>query len=249
MQISKISQNNNFSNLQAKSPRTFSSQPSSVNFTGGLPKSNFFEPLAKAFEPVTSAFGKMVGGIAIGYGKLLNTKFAHNVIEGTEKTNVVNHISAAIGLIVSGTYISRTLKNKKMDPDQKITLAINNGIVAVVSTVMGYTVSKVFAKTVDKFVRKYTAVNYRNPNIKTLRFGAAAAASMVIFSMMYRYVSPVLVTPIANTLGNRILANKKAEADALAKGKTQTKAPATPAPPVAATTAPVVAAAPPIVKK
>lgn len=201
MQISRISQNN-FVASPAKTQREYNPQQSNVNFTGAMPTS-------KIFKPISSVYNKLVDGIAVGYGKLLDKNITQKIIAKSANSHVVNHLAAAIGIVVSSTYISSTLKNKQMDPEQRTTLAINQGIVSVVATTMGYTVSNALGKTVDKFVRKYEAVNYKNPNIKGLKSGANIAASLAIFSLMYRYVSPVLVTPIANAIGNKVQANKK----------------------------------------
>jgi len=217
MQVARISQNNqtnrNSLSLPAKTQRNFSAKQSNVKFTGALPESKIFEPIKKIFKPVTFLCDKLVGGIAIGYGKLFNSKFFQNMVKKTEenKVDVVKHISAFTGLIISGLYITKTLGNDKLDPAQKTTLAVNQGIVSLTATTLGYTVGKLLEKKVDKFVRKYVAVNYKNPALKTLQGGARAAAQMMIFATMYRYVSPVLVTPIANSIGNKIQAKKEAK--------------------------------------
>lgn len=43
--------------------------------------------------------------------------------------------------------------------------------------------------------------------------GMDIAKKLLIFTLIYRYVVPVAVTPIANTLGDKYLANKKAKAE------------------------------------
>ena len=170
MQISRVSQHNFNNVLPSKINSVSQPQQANVNFTGALPKSKFFEPLKKVFKPVTFVYGKLINGVVKGYSSLLDTKFAQNIIDKSAKSEVVKHISAAIGIIVSSTYISSTLKNKNMASDQRTTLAINQGIVAVAATTMGYTVSKVLDKTVAGFVRKYSAVNYGHNNSESKRF-------------------------------------------------------------------------------
>jgi len=71
-------------------------------------------------------------------------------------------------------------------------------------------------KHIDKFVRKYSAANINHKELSVLRKGLGGAVGMMVFGLMYRYVAPVLVTPIANNIGNRIQAAKEAGNQALA---------------------------------
>jgi hypothetical protein len=224
MQISRIQQHK-FNNLPAKTQREYNPQLANVTFTAGLPKSSFFAPLKKLFKPVTDRVNlmgdKLVNGIALGYAKLIKTDTFKTVVEKSAKVNVVEHLSALIGLMISGLYIKRTLSSDKLAPEQKTTLAINQGIVSGVATSLGYVVTGGMNNQVNKFVRKYAAVNYNDNQLKSLKMGVQAAASMAIFSTMYRYVAPVLVTPVANAIGNKVQAHKKASA---AKAMSQTSA-------------------------
>jgi len=197
-----------------------------VNFTGkdpseiinGINKSRFFEPIKKFFKPVTNILSSFknqtMNSIAKGYAKLLNTKMAEKIIKITEsnKIHIVKHISAFIGLIISGLYIQKTLTNDKLDPQKKTTLAINQGIVSALATTLGYTFDGFAGKKVEKFIRKFSAANINDTSLPILRKGIKGAASMIIFATMYRYVAPVVVTPIANHIGNKIQAKKEAEA-------------------------------------
>ena len=192
-----------------------------ISFTGENPsvigKSKFFEPVKKFFKPLTntctSIKNNIIDLIAKGYAKLLKTAIADKIISKTEtnKIKVVKHISAFIGLIISGLYIHKTLSNDKLDPQKKTTLALNQGIVSLTATVLGYTVDGLAGKQIDKLIRKYSAANMGDESLTTLRKGVKAASSIMIFGLMYRYIAPVVVTPIANHIGNKIQAKKEAE--------------------------------------
>ena len=233
MQISRISQHN-FNTLSAKPQRAFNPKSANVKFTGGMPESSFFAPLKKLFKPVTAAVksgaDSLVNSITRGYSKIIETKFFKNMVAKTAKNkiDVVKHLSATIGLIISGLYIKRTLANDKLAPEQKTTLAINQGIVSATATTLGYSVEGLTRKKIDIFARKYSAVNYKSPGLKSLQGGIKAATQMMIFATMYRYIAPVLVTPIANTIGNNIQAKKKAAA-AAAKSQVQSQSNSAPA--------------------
>ena len=66
---------------------------------------------------------------------------------------------------------------------------------------------------VKPIIHKYREVNSAKPNLPHAVKGLEMAKGLLIFSMMYRYISPVLVTPLANKAGNW-LNNKLDERDA-----------------------------------
>lgn len=222
--------------------KKFSGQPqqtSTPSFTGVnadavkvASKSKFFEPVKKFFKPVSNAcnsgMDKLTDGIAIVCSKIMKKKSFEKIVLKTEKANldVVKHISAAIGVIISGLYIYKTMTNEKLEPEKRTTLSINQGIVSVVATTLGYTFDKLADKKVNKFIRKFAAVNIEDKALKSYQGGIRAAASMMIFGTMYRYVAPVLVTPIANSIGNRVQENKKAQKALVKTATADTPAPA-----------------------
>ena len=106
------------------------------------------------------------------------------------------------------------MTNDKLEQSKRTTLSVNQGIVSVVATSMGYSVDNLLGKQVDKFARRFEAVNHGNKDLKLWKGGIKAAASMMVFGTMYRYIAPVLVTPIANSIGNRIQAKKEAKSAA-----------------------------------
>ena len=151
-----------------------------------------------------------------GVAKVLKSKTAQKIIDKTAASdfNIVKHLSALNGLIISGMYVTRTLNNDKLDPERKQTLAINQASVSVVSTILGYSFDKIANKQIDKFIQRFQAANYGKGAAKLSEYagGVKAAASMMIFGTVYRYLSPVLVTPIANKLGNMLQERKAAKA-------------------------------------
>ena len=137
----------------------------------------------------------------------MNNKKAQKLFDKTAKsdTNIVQHLSAAKGVLISGMYAYRTLTNDKLDPERKRTLAINQIAVSAVSTILGYTFSVGANKKIDKFAEKFMAANMNTVKdahkMSGLVGGIKAASALMIFSTVYRYLSPVLVTPIANKIG------------------------------------------------
>lgn len=150
---------------------------------------------------------------------IMNNKHAQKLFTKTAKSdvNIVQHLSAAKGVLISGMYAYRTLTNDKLEPERKRTLAVNQIAVSAVSTILGYTFSVGANKKIDKFAEKFMAANMNTVKdagkMGSLISGIKAASSLMIFSTVYRYLSPVLVTPIANKIGAIINAKHAEKAE------------------------------------
>lgn len=167
-------------------------------------KSSFFSPLTKPFK---KGYEWLTDKMALFIGKeILSTDTMAKIIKKTEKSKMVAHISCATSLIISGLYMHQTLKNKKLDNKKKVTLAINQGSVAVLSAFMGYTIDSYINKAIDKYriPEKFIAANASNPKIGKYVDGIRCAIPLIVFGTVYRFLTPVLVTPIANWLGDKV---------------------------------------------
>lgn len=204
----KVFQNFMGGNVQQDSKKT-------VAFTGAQPtKSKFFDPLKSLFAPFKALSGKITDQIAYGLGKVISHDRFKNVVDKTEKSkvDVVKHISALISIIISSMYMKKTLENDQLEPEKRTTLAINQGIVCGLSTILGYSFDKAVDRPVKEFTKKFLERNVVDADLAAkYADGIKAASSMMIFGMMYRFIAPVLVTPIANAIGNQIQANKEAK--------------------------------------
>ena len=141
---------------------------------------------------------------------------------------LTEHMMTLGSLITSSVYMTRTLQNKDLDPERKKTLAINQGLCFFIPTAAAYTVNRVLDKHIKDFeyyvsnkmqyAQDYskfsgTEVPKFARNMKNVK-GIRILSSIGIFALTYRYVTPVLVTPFANWLGDKLNARsaaKKAE--------------------------------------
>ena len=246
-----------------------------VAFSGwfGLPSgSKFLEPLNKGFDAFTDK-------IARYYTKpLYQSKAGKWLAWQKDSDQIVNHMQSIGSIIVSGMYMSLTLKNKNMDEETKKKLSINQGLTWLAATLGAYGLDSVLDSIWDKHVSLKHASKFlcdpenkefadkqvlykklvddwekHNKELKKM-FDAKPAAekkgflglrkkfkpisatkfiektfnngelvkelkgldvikSLVIFGTMYRFISPVAVTPIANMIGDLIFTKheKKAE--------------------------------------
>lgn len=212
-------------------------------FTGNVSnvfpaKSKLFKPFENAYDSLTDFIAKKFVGPAMDSGVVkwyaLKTK--------TNKL-MVNHINAVNSFVISGLYMYKTLTNKQMDKDRKKTLAINQGMTLGISTAGAYALDGSLNKWWGKVTQKYAAIHSGDKNlienfkiaknkgivkdledyaIDVLKSDKLAkeikamdvAKKLLIFAMVYRYITPVLVTPIANKIGERLLEKKRERAEA-----------------------------------
>lgn len=178
-------------------------------------KKNIFDKIGEAYSKVMSpAEDKM----AKWFVKLLEKKpverLARKISEHPSiKNKLTAHLIVLGSTALSAFYAIKTYNNKNMDEDKRKTLAINQALVWGVSTIMAYSFDN-WARTKfnDKILKKFTIANGKlakeNPKkLKTLTTGMEIARTIVIVDMVYRFIAPVIVTPLANYIGNRI--NKK----------------------------------------
>ena len=75
-------------------------------------------------------------------------------------------------------------------------------MVTTLSTVLGYAINDSLGNFSKQLGYKFREVNQGHPALERRMKGFNTAKSLLIFSMMYRYVAPVLVTPLASKVGN-----------------------------------------------
>ena len=164
------------------------------------------------------------------YGKrLIESDRASKISEklGKIKGGSTQFLTTLGSFITSSVYVHQTLTKKDLDPERRKTLAINQGLCFVVPTIAAY--------SVDKIIRDWTkAKEYRfsglqERKIEMTRFkgdiqkatemeanlgnklkGIRVLASLSVFTLIYRFATPVLITPVANWISNKINENKKA---------------------------------------
>lgn len=164
---------------------------------------------------------KLTELIANTYGKfILNNKALRKFskwLANADKNDATRHFQVAGSLVTSSAYMMATLKNKDIEKKNGRTLAINQGLGFIVPTVAGYTVD-----TLLRGFNKILEYAYSGSNEKKIALGnmtkeesnAALATlskrlrgfrtcmSIITFTMIYRYLAPVAITPAANKLGN-----------------------------------------------
>ena len=135
------------------------------------------------------------------------------------------HMSVLGSLITSGMYVQQTLTKKELDPDKRRTLAVNQTLGFIIPTIAAYGVNSKMNDWIKKKEYRFTGRQQHNIDIAKLegnlekakeiekalgtkKNGVRILADLMTFTLIYRYVVPVLITPIANKIGDKINASK-----------------------------------------
>jgi len=205
-----------------------------MSFTGN--ESRFFDWLVKPTERLNDRIGEWLAKNFTE--KVFNNKTIDR-IAGRYKDNdrFYTHIATVSSIITSGLYAYRTVSNNKLDKDRRNTLAINQLLTLGVSILGSYTIDKALSNKWKNLQIKYAGAQLNDPKFyekfkaqkehklysyigETFEYkkaeeiasrlnGFELLKKMVILSMVYRYLVPVLVTPIANKLGDKHLEVKQ----------------------------------------
>ena len=102
--------------------------------------------------------------------------------------------------------MQQTASSKKIEKDQKPAMIINQGITALACTAGAYLIDGKVNKMLDKFKGVYKRVNPQmEQELLDKRLGAIRLLGpLVIFTTIYRFVGPVILTPVANYISEKI---------------------------------------------
>lgn len=162
------------------------------------------------------------------YGKhIANSEPLRNFCEKMSKKNigdVTTHMQVLGSAITSATYMQTTMKNKNFDKDNARTLAVNQFLCFVIPTIGAYVVDRAITDLKKQMEYNYAAklekaasnaigkekdkiLAMKGNNIKGVRI----LLGILTTTLLYRYITPVAVTPLANKIGNKMNAKKKAQ--------------------------------------
>ena len=209
--------------------RANQSQQDNVLFKGGKPPKK-----PNALNKFVSYIGETMGNL---YGRPLIES------EGMAKVSaklsdmpggLTQGMQTVGSLLTSSAYVYGTVTNKKLDPEKRKTLGINQVLCFIVPTIAAYTVDKLLNNWIKSKEYRYSGLQQQaaadaklNGNLAKSKEiieslgnkvkGVRVLASLAVFTIIYRYATPVLITPIANKIGDKINANKQRKREEQAK--------------------------------
>ena len=208
MRIQNINNYSQYNNIAKNNNSTANYNSSNPNFKGAK-ESKFGEWIGKTYAKY---YAKPL------YNQMWLHKFSKN-IQKYVPGSATSHMVVLGSAITSGVYMKRTLDNKELDPQKKQTLAINQGLCFAIPTVLSYWADAALNNWVKQREYYYSG-NYEHnkalgklspEQIKDFEAkmgdrlkGVKTLGGLVTFTLIYRYASPVIITPIANWIGDKL---------------------------------------------
>ena len=157
-----------------------------------------------AFKGLYSGFTDQLAKL---FGFLAKKPQMQNFVDWIAKKDVISTLAATTGILISGFYIYNTSKSKKIEEEQKKPLMINMALVSAMSTIAGLFIDNKAKAKVQQFTDYFLQKNQNKLNEKTLELckkGIGPASSLLIFTAIYRYIAPVVATPMANKISSML---------------------------------------------
>ncbi len=170
----------------------------------------------KGSSKITEFFAKYYGKHIADSDKV--RKFSEKLFKLDKEGDVTRHFQTLGSLITSSAYMHATLKNKDMDKDNAITLSVNQALNFLLPTAAAYTVDLVIRDINKKLEYRYSAVQEEKisnivdkaarklaeKKLSNQLKGFRALSVIGTFTFIYRFVAPVAITPVANSIGRCI---------------------------------------------
>lgn len=172
--------------------------------------------------------------------KMLNQKWLHSVSHklAGASNKMTQHMATTGSLLTSSVYFYQTVTNKKLDADKRNTLGINQVGCFIVPTVCAYGVDHLLKDFNKKMEYRYSGLMRqkmasgalsqqeceklsKSLGSKLKLFGALMG--LVTFTTIYRYATPVVITPIANKIGEHFNKKRKEKAQGISLNQNNTQ--------------------------
>ncbi len=151
-----------------------------VSFTGGVDEvidisKDVVVKNKNILGKIKDGYNNLLGEpIARLFGKVSTTKVAKKIIEGTSHFEKPSpRWSDLTSIAITFFYINNTRKSEKIEPERKLPLMINNGMVTIASSLAAFAIDKVTDKPMEEilqgYLKKHEASIHNKSNINIKR--------------------------------------------------------------------------------
>ena len=126
---------------------------------------------------------------------------------GKRFATLQRHMPAALGTWMAGFYVINNLKSNNIPQERKTPLLINDLICTGISVAGGYAISNQIYRFSDELLKRFDKVLANNPQKAALKSGLKAMVPLVAFSFAFRFLGPIIATPLADKV-NKFLIKK-----------------------------------------
>ena len=170
-----------------------------------------------------SKFGQMVSKFfGKHYGKpMYDQNWIQTASEKMTKFpgEMTEHMATLGSVLTSSVYMYKTATNKDLESKSRKTLAVNQGLCCVIPAIGAYTVSNKLSKFKKNVEYRYRGLKEQQVALDQISRqeadalkaklgnnlkGLSALTGLITFTLIYRYITPVVVTPVASWIGRKI---------------------------------------------
>ena len=134
------------------------------------------------------------------FGKILDTKLIQTIAEKIKNTNYQQHIITTTDIILTGAFINKTKKSKKIKEENKKPLIYNAGISTGLCVTGGYAINKLTEKQTEKFIEKFKTANKNLQDLEKCIEGIKIAKPILILGGIYYILIPIISTFTADRI-------------------------------------------------
>lgn len=220
MDITRITNYNNLQKSYNHNKKTYT-KPEETNLLSNSATINFKGAKEGKFGKwISEFFGKH-------YGKpMYDKEWIQTASEKMTKFpgEMTEHMATLGSVLTSSVYMYKTATNKDLEPKSRKTLAINQGLCCVIPAIGAYTVSNKLSKFKKNVEYRYRGLKEQQVALGQISKqeaeilksklgnnlkGLGALTGLVTFTLIYRYLTPVVVTPVANWIGRKLFGDNK----------------------------------------
>lgn len=129
--------------------------------------------------------------------KTTKTNRKGELIVNKNSDKLAQYLMIGFSAILQTNHIVNILRNHQMPQERKETLAVNNGLAFILPTLGALTIDNSINKSSDRFEKYIKEINNHKLSKDAIK-GIKAAKTLFIFTMMYKYASTIITTPLAD---------------------------------------------------
>jgi len=144
--------------------------------------------------------GAKLNPISKGIGKIIDKPLTQKIVNKYKNSNYQMHIPVMTDILATSTFVHQNNKNKKIKEERKQILNRNAIISTTLSIFGGYVIDKSLNKPTEKFIKKYSEINKKNPNLGKQIEGIKIVKPALIMGSIYYIGIPLISTFLAERI-------------------------------------------------
>ena len=109
-------------------------------------------------------------------------------------------MSIATDVLLTASFIHRTVNSEKIEKERKNALISNNVISTGITLAGGYSIDKLIQKNTNKFIENFKNSNGNNPKLNKYIEGINILRPTIIFALLYYGFLPMFSTYISDKI-------------------------------------------------